>query len=126
MTFSILGRCPKTGMLGMAVSSSSPCVAARCAHGRAGIGVVASQNITDPTLGPMGLDLLAAGSSAQAALRELLDGYPTAAYRQIGMIDAQGGKAWHNGGKTLGTFAAAEENCLALGNLLAGSRCPRR
>ena len=31
MTFSILGRCPETGMLGMAVSSSSPCVAARCA-----------------------------------------------------------------------------------------------
>ncbi|MEX0922919.1 MAG: DUF1028 domain-containing protein [Rhodovibrionaceae bacterium] len=126
MTFSILGRCPKTGMLGMAVSSSSPCVAARCAHARAGAGVVASQNITDPRLGPKGLDLMAADVSAEDALLELLDGYPTAAYRQIGMIDAKGGKAWHSGGKTLGIHAVAQgERCLALGNLLAQEGVPQ-
>ena len=50
MTFSIVARCPETGMLGMAVSSSSPAVAARCAHVRAGVGAVASQNVTDPAL----------------------------------------------------------------------------
>ena len=126
MTFSILGRCPKTGMLGMAVSSSSPCVAARCAHLRAGVGVVASQNITDPSLGPKGLDLIAGGRSAGDALTALLDGYPTAAYRQLGVIDAEGGKAWHSGGKTLGTYAIAEgEHCLALGNLLASEAVPQ-
>lgn len=126
MTFSILGRCPKTGMLGMAVSSSSPCVAARCAHGRAGVGVVASQNITDPSLGPKGLDLLAGGKDAASALAGLLEDYPTAAYRQLGIIDAHGGKAWHSGEKTLGTHAAAEgAHCLALGNLLAHDAVPQ-
>ncbi|MFD0934706.1 DUF1028 domain-containing protein, partial [Methylobacterium trifolii] len=51
MTFSIVARCASTGMFGVAVSSSSPAVAARCAHARAGIGAVASQNVTDPALG---------------------------------------------------------------------------
>ena len=125
MTFSILGRCPETGMLGMAVSSSSPCVAARCAHARAGVGVVASQNITDPSLGPRGLDLMAAGNSAGDTLAALLEGYPTAAYRQVGVIDAAGRTSWHSGEKTLGRHAeAAGTDCLALGNLLADDAVP--
>ena len=62
MTFSLVGRCERTGMLGIAVSSSSPAVAARCAHVRPGVGAVGSQNMTDPRLGPRLLDLLAAGA----------------------------------------------------------------
>ncbi|NJS40047.1 MAG: DUF1028 domain-containing protein, partial [Rhodobacteraceae bacterium] len=61
MTFSIVARCAKTGQFGMAISSSSPAVAARCAHVRAKVGAVASQNITDPALGPLVLDQLEAG-----------------------------------------------------------------
>ena len=56
MTFSLLGRCVRTGRLGMVISSSSPAVAARCAHARPGVGVAASQNVTDPRLGPALLD----------------------------------------------------------------------
>ena len=47
-------------------------MAARCAHARAGVGVVATQNITDPRLGPKGLDLMAGGLSAEAALERLV------------------------------------------------------
>ena len=36
VTFSLAGRCQRTGMVGIVVSSSSPAVAARCAHARAG------------------------------------------------------------------------------------------
>ena len=68
MTFSIAARCAETGMFGLAVSSSSPAVAARCAFARAGVGAVASQNITDPALGERCLDLMAAGSSARLAI----------------------------------------------------------
>ncbi|RVC66397.1 DUF1028 domain-containing protein, partial [Mesorhizobium sp. M2A.F.Ca.ET.046.02.1.1] len=56
MTFSIVARCRRTGMFGVAVSSSSPAVAARCAYAQAGVGAVASQNVTDPTLGPKALE----------------------------------------------------------------------
>ena len=58
MTFSIAARCPDTGMLGVAVSSSSPAVAARCAFVRPRTGAVLSQNVTDPRLGTRLLDLL--------------------------------------------------------------------
>jgi len=71
MTFSIIARCPATGQFGAAVASSSPAVAARCVRGRKGLGAAASQNITDPDLGPLALDLLAQGLSPEDALREL-------------------------------------------------------
>ena len=71
MTFSIAGRCARTGMLGVAVSSSSPAVAARCAHVRAGVGAVASQNVTDPRLGPRILDGLADGRAPAAVIASL-------------------------------------------------------
>ena len=68
MTFSLVARCARTGQFGMAIASSSPAVAARCVHLRPGVGAVASQNITDPTLGPLILDRLETGLSAAQAL----------------------------------------------------------
>ena len=68
MTFSLVARCAETGMFGLAISSSSPAVAARCAYARAGVGAVASQNVTDPTLGPLALDLMQSGMNAVEAI----------------------------------------------------------
>jgi uncharacterized Ntn-hydrolase superfamily protein len=102
MTFSISARCPDTGMFGIAVSSSSPCVAARCAHARAGVGTVATQNITDPRLGPKGLDLMASGLSATDALEALKRDAPHLEYRQLALVDAQGRTASFSGEHTLG------------------------
>ena len=71
MTFSLVARCAQTGMFGIAISSSSPAVAARCSYTRAGVGAVASQNITDPTLGPGTLSLMQDGLSAPDAIAKL-------------------------------------------------------
>ena len=57
MTFSLVAKCEKTNMFGVAIASSSPAVAARCSYTRAGVGAVSSQNVTDPSLGPLTLDL---------------------------------------------------------------------
>lgn len=127
MTFSIAARCPRTGMIGLAISSSSPAVAARCAHARAGIGAVASQNITDPRLGPRGLDLMAAGLSAPAALAALVTQEPLIGYRQLTLVDAKGGAASYSGAHTLGIHAGeTAENVVAAGNLLANPDVPKR
>lgn len=61
MTFSIVGRCAETGQLGIAISSSSIAVGARCPWLRAGTGAVATQNIILPALGPQILDRLDQG-----------------------------------------------------------------
>src|ERR1700730_17295858 len=115
MTFSIAARCAQTGMLGISVSSSSPAVAARCAYARAQVGAVGSQNITDPTLGPRLLDLIAPGSAAHIPFRPLL------------AVDAAGRTGVFSGSKTLGTYAAAEgESAAAAGNLLRSKVIPER
>jgi uncharacterized Ntn-hydrolase superfamily protein len=125
MTFSISARCADTGMFGIAVSSSSPCVAARCAHARAGAGVVASQNITDPWLGPKGLDLMAEGLSASEALEQLKANAPHLEYRQLALVDRAGRTASFSGARTLGTHAVAEvQDAVAAGNLLASPEVP--
>ena len=72
MTFSIVARCQDTGLFGVAISSSSPAVAARCSFARAGVGAVASQNITDPRLGPLTLESMAAGHSAAKSIRTVI------------------------------------------------------
>ena len=65
MTFSLTGRCARTGMFGIAITTSSIAVASRCAWTRAGVGAVATQNITNPAIGSKGLDLMAKGASAK-------------------------------------------------------------
>lgn len=126
MTFSISARCAHSGMFGIAVSSSSPCVAARCAHARAGVGSVATQNITDPTLGPLGLDLMASGLSASEALARLREQAPHVEYRQLALIDRQGRTASFSGAMTLGVHGSAEAaDVVAAGNLLASPDVPQ-
>ncbi len=112
-------------MFGIAVSSSSPAVAARCAHARAGVGAVATQNITDPMLGPRGLDLLARGLTAKAALARLRAEASHIDYRQLALVDREGGTAAFSGQKTLGVHATAEApNVVAAGNLLKSPAIP--
>ncbi len=126
MTFSISARCSRTGMFGIAVSSSSPCVAARCAHARAQVGVVATQNITDPMLGPRGLDLLAQGLSATEVLKRLSETSDHFEYRQVVVLDREGRAAGHSGAKTLGTHTIAHApGVAAAGNLLRSFRVPQ-
>ncbi|RYH96337.1 MAG: DUF1028 domain-containing protein, partial [Acetobacteraceae bacterium] len=107
MTFSIVARCAATGQFGMAISSSSPAVAARCSHVRAGVGAVASQNITDPALGPLVLDQLNAGLSATEALTAVTTARPHIDYRQLLVVDGEGRTAIHSGGQVLGLWGEA-------------------
>ncbi len=125
MTFSLTARCPETGMLGMVISSSSPAVAARCVHVRANVGAVASQNITDPSLGQIGLDLLARGLGASEVRDALVASTRFIAYRQLAIVDAAGRTAFYSGSGTLGLHATcAGEAAVATGNLLANEQVP--
>jgi uncharacterized Ntn-hydrolase superfamily protein len=126
MTFSIVARCDRTGMFGVAVSSSSPAVAARCAYALAGVGAVASQNVTDPTLGPRALDLMGRGASAGEAVAILRRTGAHSDYRQVLAVDASGTSAIHSGPLALGVWAEARaENVACGGNLLASRLVPQ-
>jgi len=120
MTFSLIGRCERTGAFGVAITTSSICVGARCPHVRAGAGAVATQNITDPAFGPAILELLAQDMGASEALEEAMAGKPHLDYRQLTVIDKTGATASFTGANILGTHAVFDgENCFAAGNLLS-------
>jgi enamine deaminase RidA (YjgF/YER057c/UK114 family) len=97
LTFSIAARCPIL----------AGCCA-RCAHARAKVGVVAVQNITNPALGPRGLDILAQGLSAPEALAQLRREEPFIDFRQLTMVDTRGRSASHSGTRTLGIRASSD------------------
>lgn len=125
MTFSIVAHCAKTGQFGVAISSSSPAVAARCAWARAGVGAVATQNVTNPALGPYMLDEMRKGAGAAEAVSAARqkDSFPD--YRQLLAVDAKGETAVHSGTKALGIWTSASGlNCVAGGNLLANDSVP--
>lgn len=126
MTFSLVARCAETGMFGIAISSSSPAVAARCSYTRSAVGAVASQNITDPTLGPLTLDLMQSGMSAEEAIAEVKALAKYADYRQVLAIDNQGVTAIHSGQNSLGIWTDAKgKDAISAGNLLANDNVPQ-
>lgn len=126
MTFSLVARCEQTGMIGIAISSSSPAVAARCSYARAGVGAVASQNVTDPTLGPLGLDLMQQGMSSAEAIARLTTTSQHIDYRQVLAVDATGKTAIHSGAQALGIWSQAQaQNVASGGNLLADEQVPQ-
>jgi uncharacterized Ntn-hydrolase superfamily protein len=119
MTFSLVARDPASGAFGIVVCSSSPAVASRCAHPRANVGVVASQNVTNPSLGPRVLDSLAGGADAEAALKAALAHEKFPDYRQLTVVDIHGNTAVHSGTHSLGIHTHARgDQAAAAGNLL--------
>src|SRR5438552_377403 len=77
------------------------------AAAQAEAGVVATQNITDPALGPQILRMLAAGATAEAALALALESTAHAAYRQLLVMGRTGLPATHTGSQALGTAGIA-------------------
>jgi uncharacterized Ntn-hydrolase superfamily protein len=120
VTFSLLGRCERTGRFGIVITSSSPAVPSRCAYLAADVGVAATQNVTDPRLGPALLDALAGGAEATAAIDAVVAATPQVEFRQLAVVDAAGRSAAYSGPNALGTFGdRTAPDCAAAGNLLA-------
>jgi uncharacterized Ntn-hydrolase superfamily protein len=125
MTFSLVGRCARTGQFGAAVSTSSIAVGARVAYCEAGVGAVLTQHRTDPRLGPRGLALLRSGCSAQQTLDALVASTQFAQWRQIAVLDVAGNTAAHSGTRTKPEMSAAPgQDVCAVGNILANARVP--
>lgn len=121
-TFSIAARCPRTGMLGVAVSTAVPAVGGLCSYIREGVGAIATQSWVNPYLGIDGLKLLEEGLSAKQTLARLLADDPGRDDRQIGIVDTEGNAAAHSG-KSCVEWAGhiLGEGFTVQGNMLVGS-----
>ena len=125
MTFSLVGRCERTGAVGAVIASASMAVAARCAAARAGAGAVCSQSTTDPRLREALLDAMAGGQTAPDAVAAVTGRAEHIAYRQLAVVDAAGGSASYSGELALGEPADVHApGAAAAGNLLADPGVP--
>ncbi|HEX6940072.1 MAG TPA: DUF1028 domain-containing protein [Longimicrobiales bacterium] len=96
-TYSIVARDPETGQLGVAVQSHWFSVGPIVPWAEAGVGAVATQSFADPAYGPLALELLRAGKTAEQALAGLLAADPHPEVRQVAILDAAGNVAAHTG-----------------------------
>jgi uncharacterized Ntn-hydrolase superfamily protein len=120
-TFSIIGRCERTGMFGVAIATSEMAVGSRCIHVAPGVGAVLCQASTNPRLGFLGLNLLRAGWSAPRVVQELVANDQWVERRQLGCVDLRGLSAGRTGsGNREWAGHRAERNVVAAGNAVVG------
>lgn len=123
-TFSIVARCPRTGELGIAVSTCEICVGWVVPFMQARVGAIASQARSNPYFGIDGLKLLARGRSADQALQEMLrnDAPIDREQRQIALVDARGRSAAYTGPTCRGWAGhLTGDGVVVAGNLLTGA-----
>ncbi len=96
-TYSIVARDSVTGEMGVAVQSHWFSVGSIVTYGKAGVGVVATQSLVNPSYGPKGLALMAEGLSPEQALKALLDNDSGQMYRQVAFLNHKGEVATHTG-----------------------------
>ena len=118
-TFSIVGRDPANGDLGVAVQSKFLAVGSLVSWAQAGVGAVATQSFVNTAYGPAGLRLMAAGWTAPEALAQLLAHDHDVGHRQVILVDAFGRAAAHTGA-TCFDWAGhiVGENFACAGNIL--------
>lgn len=125
MTFSLIGRCARTGQFGAAATTSSLAVGARVHAVAPRIGAVLTQHRTDPRLGPRGIDLLRSGCTAEETVAALVASTAHHGWRQLAAIDAAGRTAHFHGARVKPESGAAHaRDCVAIGNILSSAQVP--
>ena len=123
MTFSIVACDLKENSWGVAVASKFPAVGAVVPWAIAGAGAVATQSFANTSFGPRGLEMMAAGLSADETLAKLLMDDPDRELRQIGLVDAKGKAATFTGSGCFPWAGGVKGKGYAIqGNILASAK----
>jgi uncharacterized Ntn-hydrolase superfamily protein len=97
MTYSIVARDPATGRFGIAVQSHAFTVGPIVPWAEAGVGAIATQATVNVAFGPIGLEMLRNGWSAERVVAALVAGDEHPEIRQVGVVDGEGRSAAHTG-----------------------------
>src|SRR5205814_1219843 len=120
-TFSLIGRCERTGMFGIAIATSEMAVGSRCIHVAPGVGAIVTQASTNPRLGQLGLNLLRAGYSATRVLDEIAASDQHVERRQLGCLDVTGLAAARTGSANKPWAGhRVDRNVVVAANMVAG------
>lgn len=120
-TFSIVGRDPATGELGVAVASKFFTVGNVVPWAKAGIGAVATQAYCNTSFGWRGLELLEKNLTPEEIKTVLLRDDDDPGRRQFGIVSADGSSVTYTGeGCSHWAGGRSGENYAAQGNILTG------
>ena len=123
MTYTIIGRCTRTGQLGIGITTWSLGVGGYCPFVKASVGSLSSQAAANPRLGRLGMELLDRGYSPSEVIEELRGSDSHFEHRQIGIVDKDGNSAAHTGAETrLWTGHSTGEGFVAMGNTIDSER----
>lgn len=121
MTYSIIARCPKTGRLGLGITTFSIASGGRCEGILAGVGICKTQAYVNRGNDPLAIDLLAQGFTPAHVMSRLAANDPDHAYRQIAIMDREGNGVGHTGSGTRPWSGhKVGPGFVAFGNVLAG------
>jgi uncharacterized Ntn-hydrolase superfamily protein len=124
MTYSIVARDPQTGRFGVAVQSHYLGVGPVVPWLEAGVGAVATQASVNVSFGPMGLEMLRAGRSAEEVVAALVASDDQAQVRQLGVVDVNGRAAAHTGAECIPACGHLVGDGFSVqGNLLERDTC---
>jgi uncharacterized Ntn-hydrolase superfamily protein len=113
-------------MFGAVVTTSSVAVGSRCPYAAAGVGALLTQHTTDPRLGPLGLEMLRLGYTADQVIRGLSALTSGADWRQLAVIDAQGRTAAYTGLNNRPEKGEAHgKDCVSLANIVRSADVPK-
>jgi uncharacterized Ntn-hydrolase superfamily protein len=121
MTFSLIGRCARTGRLGLGITTYSLAVGGRCEGVAANIGVCKTQAFPNRTNDPLGIKLMAQGYQPKHVMEMFATNDTEHSYRQIAIMDRDGRISAHTGPGCRGWAGHKEgKDCVAFGNGLMG------
>jgi uncharacterized Ntn-hydrolase superfamily protein len=124
VTYSIVARDPTTGRFGVAVQSHYLGVGPVVPWLEAGVGAVATQASVNVSFGPIGLELLRAGRSADSVVAGLVASDDRPEVRQLGVVDAEGRAAAHTGAECIPACGQlVRDGFTVQGNLLERETC---
>jgi len=124
VTYSIVARDPETGRFGVAVQSHFLGVGPVVPWLEAGVGGIATQASVNISFGPIGLEMLRAGQTAEEVVASLTAGDPSSAIRQLGVVDAEGRTAAHTGADCIPACGhRVGDGYTVQGNLLERDTC---
>ncbi len=123
MTYSIVARDPQTGELGIGSQSHFFGVGRLVGWSESGVGAVATQAFVNVDYGPHAVAAMRDGASAREALERVIAADPLSAYRQLGVVDADGMAANFTGDRCAPASGGLTGDGVAVqGNMLAAER----
>jgi len=121
MTYTLIGRCARTGKIGLGIATFSLAVGGRCEGVAANVGISKTQAFPNRTNDPLAIKLLAEGFLPARVMAMLEANDSEHAYRQIAIMDREGRIAAHTGPGCRGWAGHKQAaDCVAFGNGLVG------